>query len=106
LDRNGPACSSTWGVKLDRRGNFAHDATFMASEPGVFACGDMGCGQSLIVWATAEGRSCVAGVDAWLMGDEFVTMVHDLPSWVWQACAEWSTPEANAPTTWTAWLIS
>jgi glutamate synthase (NADPH/NADH) small chain len=39
----------------------------MTSEPGVFACGDMGRGQSLIVWAIAEGRSCAAGVDEWLM---------------------------------------
>jgi glutamate synthase (NADPH/NADH) small chain len=41
----------------------------MASVPGVFACGDMGRGQSLVVWAIAEGRSCAAEVDAWLMGD-------------------------------------
>jgi len=56
------------GVKLDPRGNVARDNAFMTSEPGVFACGDMGRGQSLIVWAIAEGRSCAAGVDAWLMG--------------------------------------
>ena len=56
------------GVKLDPRGNVARDTTFMTSEPGVFACGDMGRGQSLIVWAIAEGRSCAAGVDAYLMG--------------------------------------
>ena len=41
----------------------------MTNEPGVFACGDMGRGQSLIVWAIAEGRSCAAGVDTWLMGE-------------------------------------
>ena len=41
----------------------------MTNEAGVFACGDMGRGQSLIVWAIAEGRSCAAGVDAWLMGE-------------------------------------
>jgi glutamate synthase (NADPH) small chain len=57
------------GVQLDPRGNVARDASFMTSEPGVFACGDMGRGQSLIVWAIAEGRSCAAGVDAWLMGE-------------------------------------
>jgi glutamate synthase (NADPH/NADH) small chain len=57
------------GVDLDQRGNVARDATFMTSLPGVFACGDMGRGQSLIVWAIAEGRSCAAGVDSWLMGD-------------------------------------
>jgi glutamate synthase (NADPH) small chain len=56
------------GVELDARGNVARNAAFMSSEPGIFACGDMGRGQSLIVWAIAEGRSCAAGVDAWLMG--------------------------------------
>jgi glutamate synthase (NADPH/NADH) small chain len=59
----------TLGVTLDPRGNVARDASFMSSEPGVFACGDMGRGQSLIVWAIAEGRSCASGVDRWLMGD-------------------------------------
>jgi glutamate synthase (NADPH/NADH) small chain len=57
------------GVELDARGNVARNDQFMTSEPGIFACGDMGRGQSLIVWAIAEGRSCAAGVDAWLMGD-------------------------------------
>ena len=57
------------GVKLDPRGNVARDDRFMTSEPGVFVCGDMGRGQSLIVWAIAEGRSCAAGVDTWLMGE-------------------------------------
>jgi glutamate synthase (NADPH/NADH) small chain len=40
----------------------------MTSEAGVFACGDMGRGQSLIVWAIAEGRAGAAGVDEFLMG--------------------------------------
>ena len=57
------------GVDLDDRGNVARDADFMTNVPGVFACGDMGRGQSLIVWAIAEGRSCAAGVDRWLMGE-------------------------------------
>jgi glutamate synthase (NADPH/NADH) small chain len=56
------------GVELDARSNVARDTSFMTSEPGVFVCGDMGRGQSLIVWAIAEGRSCAAGVDEWLMG--------------------------------------
>jgi glutamate synthase (NADPH/NADH) small chain len=56
-------------VKLDTRGNVARDNDFMTSVPGVFAAGDMGRGQSLIVWAIAEGRSCAAGVDKWLMGE-------------------------------------
>jgi glutamate synthase (NADPH/NADH) small chain len=63
------AMLETLGVKLDPRGNVARDASFMSSEPGVFACGDMGRGQSLIVWAIAEGRACAAGVDAYLMGE-------------------------------------
>jgi glutamate synthase (NADPH/NADH) small chain len=57
------------GVELDARGNVSRDDTYMTTEPGVFACGDMGRGQSLIVWAIAEGRSCAAGVDTFLMGD-------------------------------------
>jgi glutamate synthase (NADPH/NADH) small chain len=57
------------GVELDARGNVARDDQFMTSESGVFACGDMGRGQSLIVWAIAEGRSAAAAVDTYLMGD-------------------------------------
>ncbi|MET0895696.1 MAG: glutamate synthase subunit beta [Acidimicrobiia bacterium] len=56
------------GVELDERGNVARDASFRTSEPDVFVCGDMGRGQSLIVWAIAEGRACAAGVDVALMG--------------------------------------
>ena len=63
----------TWmeslGVELDPRGNVARDANFMTNVPGVFVAGDAGRGQSLIVWAIAEGRSCAAGVDRWLMGE-------------------------------------
>jgi glutamate synthase (NADPH/NADH) small chain len=57
------------GVALDERGNVARDDTWATSVEGVFACGDMGRGQSLIVWAIAEGRSCAAAVDTWLMGE-------------------------------------
>ncbi|HEX3706872.1 MAG TPA: glutamate synthase subunit beta [Mycobacteriales bacterium] len=56
-------------VEYDARGNVARDADWMTSAEGVFACGDMGRGQSLIVWAIAEGRSCASAVDRWLMGD-------------------------------------
>ena len=48
----------------------------MTSEPGVFACGDMGRGQSLIVWAIAEGRSCAAGVDRLADGRDAVASAH------------------------------
>jgi glutamate synthase (NADPH/NADH) small chain len=57
------------GVEIDGRGNVARDAGFATSAPGVFAAGDMGRGQSLIVWAIAEGRSAAAAVDAYLMGE-------------------------------------
>jgi glutamate synthase (NADPH/NADH) small chain len=57
------------GLELDARGNVACDSGWQTSHPGVFVCGDMGRGQSLIVWAIAEGRSCASGVDRWLMGD-------------------------------------
>jgi glutamate synthase (NADPH/NADH) small chain len=57
------------GAELDQRGNVARDEDRQTSVPGVFACGDMGRGQSLIVWAIAEGRACGAAVDRWLMGD-------------------------------------
>jgi glutamate synthase (NADPH/NADH) small chain len=57
------------GVEFDARGNVARDDSFATSVPGVFVAGDMGRGQSLIVWAIAEGRSAAAGVDRYLMGD-------------------------------------
>ena len=56
------------GVDMDDRGNVARDAAYATSVPGVFVAGDMGRGQSLIVWAIAEGRSAAAAVDAYLMG--------------------------------------
>ena len=56
------------GVELDPRGNVARDANFMTSVPGVFSAGDMGRGQSLIVWAISEGRAAAAGVDEYLTG--------------------------------------
>jgi glutamate synthase (NADPH) small chain len=54
------------GVKLDARGNVATDENYMSSAPGVFAAGDMRRGQSLVVWAIAEGRKTAASVDAYL----------------------------------------
>ncbi len=56
------------GVELDDRGNVKRDDDYQASVAGVFVAGDAGRGQSLIVWALAEGRSCAAGVDAFLRG--------------------------------------
>jgi glutamate synthase (NADPH) small chain len=57
------------GVELDERGNVWRDDDFMTSVAGVFVAGDMGRGQSLIVWAIAEGRACAAGVDRYLVGE-------------------------------------
>ncbi|MBS1819124.1 MAG: glutamate synthase subunit beta [Acidobacteria bacterium] len=56
------------GVKLTERGNVWRDERWMTSVPGVFTAGDMQRGQSLIVWAIAEGRSCARSVDEYLMG--------------------------------------
>ena len=56
------------GVDLDARGNVARDVAYATNVDGVYVCGDMGRGQSLIVWAIAEGRSCAAAVDQHLMG--------------------------------------
>jgi glutamate synthase (NADPH/NADH) small chain len=57
------------GVELNERGNVARDMRFCTNLPNVFVAGDMGRGQSLIVWAIAEGRSCAAAVDEFLMGE-------------------------------------
>jgi glutamate synthase (NADPH/NADH) small chain len=64
---------STWiteqfGVELDGRSNVARDHDWATNVPGVFVAGDMGRGQSLIVWAIAEGRACAAAVDEHLTG--------------------------------------
>ena len=56
------------GVRLTERGNVWRDENWMTSVPAVFTAGDMQRGQSLIVWAIAEGRSAARGIDAWLMG--------------------------------------
>lgn len=57
------------GVKFDERGNIARNDDYMSSVRGVFVAGDMGRGQSLIVWAIAEGRAAASNVDKYLMGD-------------------------------------
>ncbi|MFM9171764.1 MAG: glutamate synthase, partial [Acidimicrobiaceae bacterium] len=62
------------GLKFDERGNIARNDSYMSSVSGVFVAGDMGRGQSLIVWAIAEGRAAAAEVDKYLMGHT------DLPS--------------------------
>lgn len=57
------------GIELDQRSNVKADANKMTSAPGVFVAGDMTRGQSLIVWAIAEGRAAARGCDLWLMGE-------------------------------------
>ncbi len=59
---------SQLGVKLTERGNVWREENWMTSVPGIFTAGDMQRGQSLIVWAVAEGRSAAAGIDRYLMG--------------------------------------
>ena len=65
------------GVDLDPRTNVARGHDFQSTVPGVFVAGDMGRGQSLIVWAIAEGRSCAAEVDRYLMGDTALPRIID-----------------------------
>ncbi len=63
-----PGMLEQLGVKLTERGNVWRDANWMTSVSGVFTAGDMQRGQSLIVWAQAEGRSAARGMDQYLMG--------------------------------------
>jgi glutamate synthase (NADPH/NADH) small chain len=57
------------GVKINERGNVAIDENAQTSVPGIFAAGDMSRGQSLVVWAIADGRRAARGVDQYLMGE-------------------------------------
>ncbi len=68
------SCDAQYPLPLDARGNLARDADYQASNPGVFVAGDAGRGQSLIVWAIAEGRAAAAAIDRYLEG------VTELPS--------------------------
>jgi glutamate synthase (NADPH/NADH) small chain len=63
-----PGLLTDLGVDLNGRGNVVRDSDWSTNVPNVFVCGDMGRGQSLIVWAIAEGRSAAAAVDRSLMG--------------------------------------
>ena len=64
----GDHISSQSGVELDARGNIARNNDWATNLEDVFVCGDAGRGQSLIVWAIAEGRAAAAAVDAYLTG--------------------------------------
>ncbi|GGD19016.1 glutamate synthase subunit beta [Nocardioides daphniae] len=63
-----PGLVEQLGVELDERGNVARSKNYESSVPGVFVAGDAGRGQSLIVWAIAEGRAAAAAVDEYLTG--------------------------------------
>jgi len=56
-------------LELDARGNVKTDASYMTSVPGIFAAGDAHRGQSLVVWAIAEGRQAAHHIDKYLMGE-------------------------------------
>jgi glutamate synthase (NADPH/NADH) small chain len=56
-------------LDLDPRGNVKTDSNKMTNVPGIFAAGDMSRGQSLVVWALAEGREAARGIDEYLMGE-------------------------------------
>jgi glutamate synthase (NADPH/NADH) small chain len=61
--------SGQLGLPFDERGNVARDGEYQTSQEGVFVAGDAGRGQSLIVWAIAEGRAAAAAVDRYLEGE-------------------------------------
>jgi glutamate synthase (NADPH/NADH) small chain len=67
-----PELASAFGAELTARGTIARTEAYETTVPGVFVCGDAGRGQSLIVWAIAEGRSAAASVDRWLVGDSLL----------------------------------
>jgi glutamate synthase (NADPH/NADH) small chain len=67
-EHDGGIVGGRLGLQLDERGTFARDENFATDTPGVFVAGDAGRGQSLIVWAIAEGRSAAAAVDRYLTG--------------------------------------
>ena len=64
-----PGLLTDLGVDLNERGNVKRTDEWVTNVPGVFVAGDMGRGQSLIVWAIAEGRACAAAVDTFLEGE-------------------------------------
>ena len=68
------------GVKLDQRGNVATDPNCMSSISGVFVAGDMRRGQSLVVWAIAEGRKAAASVDAYLKAKAISLIAPTVPT--------------------------
>jgi glutamate synthase (NADPH/NADH) small chain len=64
------------GVQLDGRGNVATDANYATNVPGIFAAGDLRRGQSLVVWAIAEGRKAAEGMHHYLVNAESFVAGH------------------------------
>jgi glutamate synthase (NADPH/NADH) small chain len=62
-------------VKMTERGTVWADKNKMTSIPGIFTAGDMSRGQSLVVWAIAEGRAAARGIDKWLMGETYLPLL-------------------------------
>ncbi len=67
-------------VELDKRGNVARNDKFATSQDGVFVAGDAGRGQSLVVWAISEGRSCAAAVDEYHRRHRAARADHCIPA--------------------------
>jgi glutamate synthase (NADPH/NADH) small chain len=67
-----PDLAAAFGTGLTPRGTIGRAQDYATDVPGVFVCGDAGRGQSLIVWAIAEGRSAAASVDRYLMGESLL----------------------------------
>jgi glutamate synthase (NADPH/NADH) small chain len=63
------------GLELDQRSNVKTDEDFQTSSVGLFSCGDMHRGQSLIVWAIAEGRRAAHCIDKYLMGESSLPVI-------------------------------
>ena len=83
------------GVALDARGNVATDHNYMSSVPGIFAAGDMRRGQSLVVWAIAEGRKAAASVDSYLRATAAIPAVSS--AFAQQAAQQQVAPHQVSP---------
>src|ERR1035438_7107613 len=85
------------GVALDPRGNVATDGDYMSSVPGVFAAGDMRRGQSLVVWAIAEGSKAAQGIDRFLTGATKLAQVGHALACPFKVRRKSKSREASAP---------
>ncbi|MBU0547722.1 MAG: FAD-dependent oxidoreductase, partial [Candidatus Omnitrophica bacterium] len=62
-------------LELDMRGNIKTNSNFMTSQTGIFACGDVRRGQSLVIWAISEGRKAAHFIDEYLMGESRLSLM-------------------------------